>query len=108
MGTKDVLPKHIVDAHMYDAIYASMEHSLQEAQIREAKYQKGEVIRKKEERLRGMVKLPVGEFYANTRFDHGRGGAEGRLTPLRVHGPAVESFTCLMFVRSPCKSCVCS
>jgi hypothetical protein len=77
MGTKDVLPKHIVDAHMYDAIYASMEHSLQEAQIREAKYQKGEVIRKKEERLRGMVKLPVGEFYANTRFDHGRGGAEG-------------------------------
>ena len=62
MGTKDVLPKHIVDAHMYDAIYASMEHSLQEAQVREAKYQKGEVIRKKEERLRGMVKLPVGEF----------------------------------------------
>ena len=48
MGTKDVLPKHIVDAHMYDAIYASMEHSLQDAQIREAKYQKGEVIRKKE------------------------------------------------------------
>ena len=33
MGTKDVLPKHIVDAHMYDAIYASMEHSLQEAQF---------------------------------------------------------------------------
>ena len=33
------------------------------------------MIPKKEERL-GAVKLPVGEFYANTRH-HGRGGAEG-------------------------------
>ena len=71
MGTKDVLPKHIVEAHMYDAIYASMEHSLQEAQIREAKYQKGEVIRKKEERLRGMVKLPCLLYTSPSPRDRG-------------------------------------
>jgi hypothetical protein len=77
MGTKDVMPQSIVDAHMYEAIYASMENSLDDAMVREVKLAKGEVIRKKEARLRGMVKLPVGEFYANTRFDHGRGGADG-------------------------------
>ena len=52
MGTKDVMPQSIVDAHMYEAIYASMENSLDDAMVREVKLAKGEVIRKKEARSR--------------------------------------------------------
>jgi len=56
-GTKDV-------GHMYTSVYASMEASLTEAMQREVQNDELEKHRKREERFQGMVRLPVGEFYA--------------------------------------------
>lgn len=63
---------------MYTAVFDSMESSLNDAVKRERMDQNElRQARMRELAVRSKVKLPISEFYAESRFHHGKGGKVG-------------------------------
>ena len=63
--------------HLYTAVYDAMSNGLADAMRREDADNELANARAREEKYRGMVRLPQNEFYADSRFHRGTGGERG-------------------------------